>query len=387
MHSETADVSLLEAGSGAPRAAAAGVPSVSVIMPNYNHGKWLARSLGALVAQTGPSKEIVLIDDGSTDNSAEIIAGFCRRHDCIRLVRHDVNRGYFAAIESGIGAARGEFVLFAAADDFVLEGLLARAEAALRAHPAAAFYCAEGALVDRAGNMVGYRPIVPPRFTSGYLTPADVRRGIRRSDNWFFGPSVIYRRGLLAHIGFFDKSLGTLSDGMAARLLGFQHGFYFDAKVLAVWMIDPESLSAQTSLSAAESRRVVEDGARWISAHFPADIRDSYRAAFERRLRFNMARHRLLWRSGASGVSQVDGVCDVLNAGFYGRLLIRFLYRVPLIGPTLVLAAMTLLMRPMSMTALVKSWWRVHVVQRGERTALERRLAPSCNANVVERAA
>jgi glycosyltransferase involved in cell wall biosynthesis len=384
MQTETADVSLLEATSGAPSAATAGVPAVSVIMPNYNHGKWLARSLGALVAQTGPSKEIVLIDDGSTDNSAEVIAGFCRRHDCIRLIQHDVNRGYFAAIESGIGAARGEFVLFAAADDFVLEGLLARAETALRAHPAAAFYCAEGALVDRAGNMVGYRPIVPPRFSSGYLTPADVRRGIRRSDNWFFGPSVIYRRGLLAHIGFFDKSLGTLSDGMAARLLGFQHGFYFDAKVLAVWMVDPASLSAQTSLSTVESRRVVEDGARWISAHFPADIRDGYRAAFERRLRFNMARHHLLWRSGKS---QVAGICDLLNAGFYGCLLIRFLYRVPFIGSTLVLAAMTLLMRPMSMTALLKSWWRVHVVQRQERTALQRWLAPACNANVVERAA
>src|SRR5690348_15227277 len=98
-------------------------PSLSVILPSYNHGQWLPRSLRALVAQAGPSTEIVLIDDGSTDNSAAIIADFCKRHDCIRLIRHDTNRGTLAAVRNGIAAARGEFLLFAAADDFVLPGL------------------------------------------------------------------------------------------------------------------------------------------------------------------------------------------------------------------------------------------------------------------------
>src|SRR5690242_5673274 len=94
-------------------------PCFSIVLPNHNHGKWLRRSVGALVAQTVSSMEILLIDDGSTDNSLEIIADLCRQHDCIRLIRHDVNRGPYVAVRSGLAAARGEFLLLAAADDFI----------------------------------------------------------------------------------------------------------------------------------------------------------------------------------------------------------------------------------------------------------------------------
>ena len=163
-----------------------------------------------------------------------------------------------------------------------------------RDHPDAAFFCSEVAVVDRARQVVGYRPVVPPRFTSGYVSPTAMRREIQRTDNWFFGPSVVYRRRLLAEIGYFDESLGTLCDGLAQRLLAFHHGFYFAAEILAVWMVDPQSLSAQTSMSVTESRRVIDAGTRWIAAHFPADVRDNYRTVFGRRLRFNMARQRLL---------------------------------------------------------------------------------------------
>jgi glycosyltransferase involved in cell wall biosynthesis len=354
-------------------------PSISVILPNYNHGKWLRRSVGALVAQAVSSMEILLIDDGSTDNSLEVIADLCRQHDCIRLIKHDVNRGPYVAVRAGLAAARGEFLLLAAADDFILPGLLERAEAALRAHPDAAFFCSEVALVDRSGHVVGYRPVVPPRTMSAYISPDDMRREIQRTDNWFVGPSVVYRHARIAELGYFDESLGTLCDGLATRLLGFRHGFYFDSDVLAVWMVDPASLSAQTSLSVAESSRVRDVGARWITARFPADVRDSYAEIFSRRFRFNMARQRLIWRSKPV---DPDAICDLLEWGPRERSLARILCRFPWIGPTLLLAFMMLRMRPMSMMALAKRWWQLRVTQRRERSALQRRLTEACKGNV-----
>lgn len=355
-------------------------PSISVIMPNYNHGKWLPRSVGAIVAQAVSSLEIVLIDDGSTDNSLKVIADLCRRHDCIRLIQHDTNLGPHAAVRSGIAAARGEFLLLAAADDFILPGLLVRAEAALRAHPDAAFFCSEVALVNRTGRLVGFRPIVPPRAMSGYMSPAEMRREIQYSDNWFVGPSVVYRHTRIAEIGYFDESLGTLCDGLATRLLGFRHGFYFDVSVLAAWMVDPASLSAQTSLSVAESRRVRDVGARWIADRFPLDIRDSYKEIFDRRFRFNVTRQHVVWRR-----EQIDpdAVCDVLAWGARERSLIGVLCRVPRIGPLLLLAFITLRLRPISMTALIKRWWRVRVLDRRERAALQCKLTQACEANIA----
>ncbi len=363
-----------------PAAAGEPSPSISVIMPNYNHGKWLARALDALLSQATRSMEIVLIDDGSTDNSCEVIADFCRRYDCVRLIQHDVNLGAYAAVRSGIAAARGEFLLFAAADDFILPGLVTRAEAALRAHPEAAFYCSEVALFDRAGRMVGYRPVTLPRSTDGYMSPAEVRREIRRTDNWFVSPSAVYRRQFLADIGYFDESLGTLCDGLALRLLAFRHGFYFDASVRAVWMVDPASVSARTSLSVTEGRRVIEQGGLWITRHFPTDVRDVYRKLFERRLRFNMARHQLIWQSGPP---ETDRISDLLELSPRGRQLLGFLGRVPLAGSLLVLTFTTLRMRPTSMVALLKAWWRVRVVQRRERNALKRNLAHACSRGLA----
>jgi glycosyltransferase involved in cell wall biosynthesis len=324
--------------------------------------------------------EIVLIDDGSTDNSLEVIADLCRHHDCIRLIKHDVNRGPYVAVRAGLAAARGEFLLLAAADDFILPGLLERAEAALRAHPDAAFFCSEVALVDRGGRVVGYRPVVPPRLASGYMSPDEMRQAIRHTDNWFVGPSVVYRHTRLAEIGYFDESLGTLCDGLVTRLLGFRHGFYFDVDVLAVWMVDPASLSAQTSLSVTESCRVRDVGVRWIADRFPADVRDSYAEIFSRRFRFSMARQRLIWRSKPV---DPDAICGLLEWGSRERSLVRVLCRVPLIGRTLLLTLLTLRMHPMSMIAVMKRWWRLHVTQRGERAALQRRLTEACEASVA----
>jgi glycosyltransferase involved in cell wall biosynthesis len=345
---------------------------VSVILPNYNHGWLLPRSLGALLQQSLPPQEILVIDDGSTDNSVAVIEAYGRRCDRIRLIRHTTNRGAFAAVRTGIAAASGEFLLFAAADDFILPDLVARAVETLSAHPQAAFFCSQVALIDRQRRMVGVRPVIPPRYQSGYLSPTEVRREIRHTDNWFVGPSVIYRREPLAAIGYFDESLGTLCDGLATRLLAFRHGFYFAAEVLAVWTVDSSSLSAKSSLSVIESRRVLDVGQRWISAQFPPDVRDTYREMFDRRLRFNMARHWLVWRSGAINSSAIS---ELLNWGRFDRALSRQLSLVPRIGPFLLLALMTTRMRPFGMIALLRSWFYAQVIARRRRSSLAHALS------------
>ena len=73
---------------------ASSLPTLSAIVPNYNHGALIARSLGALATQTPAGSEIIVVDDGSTDDSLKVIEELRTRYPAIHLVRHDHNRSY-----------------------------------------------------------------------------------------------------------------------------------------------------------------------------------------------------------------------------------------------------------------------------------------------------
>ena len=167
-------------------------------------------------------------------------------------------------------------------------------------------------------------------------------------------------------IGNFDHTLGSLTDSMANRLLAFQHGFYFEAKVLSAWRIYPESFSARSSLSAPENQRLIETAGNWIERHFPDDMR-KYRKLFERRLRFNLARLRLVWRNAQTDVQEI---ADILNWGKFDRLVLRLASFPLFLSSKIILAWMTIRVWPYGLRAMFSSWWRNVTVNRRRRAEL-----------------
>ncbi|MCX8963514.1 glycosyltransferase [Erwinia psidii] len=93
-------------------------PTLSVIMPVYNARRYLAEALDSLLKQTLAPEEIIIIDDGSTDGTAELIGEYCQRHAHIMLLRNP-HEGVSAARNKGLEVATGQFIYFMDADDFV----------------------------------------------------------------------------------------------------------------------------------------------------------------------------------------------------------------------------------------------------------------------------
>lgn len=116
-----------------PRRSAAATPLVSVAVPAYNVGPYIAKALDSVLQQTYPHFEVVVVDDGSTDNTKQEIQQFSDPR--IRLIEHPRNMGLSAARNTSIRQARGEFYAVLDGDDIALPNRLETQLAYLQRHP------------------------------------------------------------------------------------------------------------------------------------------------------------------------------------------------------------------------------------------------------------
>jgi len=160
-----------------PASAATGVfqqaPKVSVIIPNYNHERYLSQRIESVLAQTVRDIEIIILDDASTDNSMSVIDRYAT-DTRVRVIPCAVNSGNpFIQWNRGVHEARGEYVWIAESDDYADPRLLETLVARLEARPTAVLaYCdsyrvnAEGVVVEVYKDY--YRQIDPMHWTSDF---------------------------------------------------------------------------------------------------------------------------------------------------------------------------------------------------------------------------
>jgi len=130
-------------------------PSVSVIVPCYNYGRYLEQCVGTALAQEGVDVSVLVIDDASPDGSAHVVRDAAARDARVRAVCHEVNRGNIATYNEGISLVKGDYTVLLSADDLLTPGCLARATALMEAYPS-------------VGMVYGF----PVDFTDDRLPPA-----------------------------------------------------------------------------------------------------------------------------------------------------------------------------------------------------------------------
>ena len=90
----------------------------SIIMPVYNTGKYLEKSILSVLHQSYTDYELICINDGSTDNSAQILSAFADKKE-IKIIKHECNKGLFCARKTGVQNATGDYILFLDSDDWL----------------------------------------------------------------------------------------------------------------------------------------------------------------------------------------------------------------------------------------------------------------------------
>jgi len=171
----------------------------SVIIACYNQAHFLHEAIESALAQTYPRREIIVVDDGSTDNTAEVTAGFAG----IRYTRQE-NSGVSAARNSGLKESRGEYVVFLDADDRLLPEALEVGVSCLHQHPDCAFASGHCRIIIADGSLL----TKPKQLSVSREHYLELLQG-----NYIWCPgSVIYRRSTLQVVKGFDPSLGPGAD-------------------------------------------------------------------------------------------------------------------------------------------------------------------------------
>jgi len=215
-------------------------PTLSVLLPNYNHSKYLPLSLGALVDRERCPDEVIVIDDGSTDNSWEIIQEYARKHPHIRAYQNEKNMGTNYTVDRAFGLATGEFIYSGAADDFVLPGFFEKCMALLDQHPEAGLCCTIGDWRELHTSL-NWHMGVGMSDQPAYLTPERMMELERRGRFFIAGHTVIVRRSALLEAGKFPSSVKFATDWYTYNLIGFHYGICVVPEVLAVVQIDPNT--------------------------------------------------------------------------------------------------------------------------------------------------
>jgi glycosyltransferase involved in cell wall biosynthesis len=267
----------------------ADAPTLSVILPNYNHGYLIGRAIDALLSQERPPDEIIVVDDASTDDSLATIQLIAAKSPRIVVVTQPVNSGTVLANRRGLERARSEYIYFAAADDWVMPGFFALALRMLADDRSVGLFCGDATLIDGAtGRTIGDRPAARPAYRAGLITPAQTRHLLARMDNWILTGSSMFLRDAIVAAGGLDEKLGAFADGFIARKIALTTGFYYAPRIVAAWCIFASGVSRTTASDVAKAQSALQLFPAKIAsdAAFP----DWYAGLFGKRWRFSTAR-------------------------------------------------------------------------------------------------
>jgi len=265
-------------------------PTLSVLISNYNHVRFIPEALQAILAQSYRPAEIVIVDDGSTDDSVNVLEGFARTEPgLVRVIRNERNMGLLHNMNRLLELTTADYVYGAACDDKILPGFFERSMGLLERHPAAGLCSTLSGIMDEAGE---YRGLVRTPIVCGgdsYVTPVEALAALRRHGSWFMGNTTAYRRAALIEAGGFIPELGPYCDGFISLVLALKHGACFIPEPLAMWRRMNDTYSRRVSMNFDAMINIIETAERLMRSTYREVFPPDYVEEWRRELAFGAA--------------------------------------------------------------------------------------------------
>lgn len=248
------------------------LPSLSIILPNYNHAHYIGQALEAILSQSVRPLEVIVVDDASTDNSASVVEEFARRDPLVRLIRNATNIGPHPAINRGLIVASGDYVYETSSDDWMLPGFIEKSLTALAQHPDAGLVWSDNMTLDVETGLFN-----PNRLRLSdrpcYFPPATIAEGLRRGyiPGLLSAHSSVMKRSALVEVGGLVPELKWHADGFVMLVIALRYGACYVPEALTCARIVSDSYMLSGTRHTRERRCVLE---RMLQLHKLPEYRD-----------------------------------------------------------------------------------------------------------------
>jgi glycosyltransferase involved in cell wall biosynthesis len=256
-------------------------PLVSVVIPCFNHARFLAEAVESALGQTHPRVEVVVVDDESVDDTPRV----AKRFPAVQYVRQK-NQGLSGARNTGVGRSTGEYLVFLDADDRLLPGALETGLECFRAYAECAFVFGDHSSIDADGSAF----VAPPALVERWDIPHIL--GLRKNypDNNHYPAllrrnyvamhaAVMYRRDALEAAGGFDRSLSACEDYDLYLRIARTRPVRYHADVVAEYRMHGANMSENNELMLRTSLAVLERQRPFVATDLV--LSESYLAGVE----------------------------------------------------------------------------------------------------------
>jgi glycosyltransferase involved in cell wall biosynthesis len=234
------------------------MPTVDVIMPAYNAARFLPMAIESVMAQTFEDWRILLVDDGSTDNTAEVVVPFVERlGPKLRYIRQQ-NSGVSAARNHAIRNSSAEFLAMLDADDVWLPNRLFESLKCFEKRPQAGLSYGLISRITPAGEIIDTFGGNDSRYADGHIAPHIYMRRVDLPC-----ATVMLRKSCIDEVGMFDETLEATEDRDLWLRIAFRYEVAVTSNVVAYYRTSPDSLTT-------DPERMLKAQMRFIEKHYGA---------------------------------------------------------------------------------------------------------------------
>jgi glycosyltransferase involved in cell wall biosynthesis len=237
-------------------------PRVSVVVPNFNHARYLRERMRSVLEQTSGDLEVIYLDDGSTDESDTVFQEFAG-DPRVRAERQPENSGRpFRQWNRGVALARGEYVWIAESDDTADRHFLEELVPVLDRHPSVGFAHCQFRRLGEQGESADvahlwWRDLHPSRWSSNFVSPG--REELEYLGRWNTvsnASGVVFRRSVYERVGGADEDMQLAGDWLLWIRMALVSDVGFVARPLNQWRWHATTARARASRSDVERREV-----------------------------------------------------------------------------------------------------------------------------------